>query len=206
MPRWVETTYTMKHLSILLIVATSLGAFAQNDLQTAWQRREHTELTSMRVLASWSVTNMAVSGLAIGKAEGSARYFHEMNLYWNAVNLGIAGLGFINVAKARKRSSPPTLSEALEAQQTVEKIILFNTGLDFAYVAGGFYLLEKSKNDLAQQDRLKGFGQAVAVQGGFLLVFDLANYFIHRSNAPRLKKVLDRVTVTGNGVGMVWKL
>ena len=196
----------MKYFSILLIVATGFSSFAQNDLQNAWQRRERTEQTGMRVLAGWSVANMAVSGLSIGKAEGSTRYFHEMNLYWNAVNLGIAGLGFINVAKARKRTNPPTLSEALEAQHTVEKVLLFNTGLDLAYVASGFWLLEKSKNDLGQQDRLKGFGQAVAVQGGFLLVFDLTNYFIHSANAPRLKKVLDRVTVTGNGVSMVWKL
>jgi len=196
----------MKYAFLFFIVVVSAPLFAQNDLQNAWQRRARTEQTGMKILAGWSVANMAVSGLAIGNVEGSTRYFHEMNLYWNAVNLGIAGLGFINVAKSRKRTTPPTLSEALEAQHTVEKVLLFNTGLDLAYVASGFWLLEKSKNDIGQQDRFKGFGQAVAVQGGFLLVFDLTNYLIHRTNAPRLRRVLDRVNVTGNGVSMVWKL
>ena len=197
----------MKHLfSISLLLLISPLAFSQNDLQDAWHRRERTEQTGMKVLAGWSVANMTVSAVAIGKAEGSTRYFHEMNLYWNAVNLGIAGLGFLNVAKSRKRSTPFTLSEAVEAQHGVETVLLFNSGLDLAYVASGFWLLEKSKNDLAQQNRLKGFGQAVVVQGGFLLVFDVANYLIHRQNAPKLKRVLDRVNVTGNSVGLVWKL
>lgn len=190
----------------LALLVFNQTVFAQNDLADAWHRRERTEQTGMKVLAGWSVANIAVSAVAIGKAEGSNRYFHEMNIYWNAVNLGIAGLGFLNVAKSRKRSATFTLSEAVEAQHGVETVLLFNSGLDLAYVASGFWLLEKSKNDVSQQDRLKGFGQAVAIQGGFLLVFDITNYFIHRANAPKLKRVLDRVNVTGNSVGMVWKL
>jgi hypothetical protein len=193
----------MRFLFLLLFVGQPL--FAQTDWQEAYHHRERTEQTGMKVLAGWSVANIGVSAIAIGNAEGSTRYFYEMNLYWNAVNLGIAGLGFLNVAKARKRTTPPTLAEAIEAQKTVEKVLLFNTGLDLAYVASGFWLLEKSKNDLGQQDRLKGFGQAVVVQGGFLMLFDITNYLAHSRNAPRLRKALDRVSVTGNSVGMVWR-
>jgi hypothetical protein len=190
---------------VFLVFIFAQTAFAQSAWQEAWHKRERTEQIGMKVLAGWSLANMAVSGIAIGQAQGSTRSFHEMNLYWNAVNLGIAGLGFINTAKARKRTAPPTLSEALEAQKSVEKVLLFNTGLDMAYVASGLWLLEKAKNQPAQQDRFRGFGQAVIVQGGFLMLFDLTNYLVHSRNAPRLQKALDHVSVTTNGVGMRWE-
>lgn len=152
-------------------------------------------------LASWSVANLAVSGIAIGNAKGSSRYFHEMNLYWNAVNVGIAGMGLLAL---RKKNDNPTVSSVVKEHYTLQKSLLLNTGLDLAYVTSGFWLLDKSKTELTtlRQDRFRGFGQAVVVQGGFLLIFDLTNFFIHHADNPRLHRLLDNVQLTSSGVSM----
>lgn len=197
----------MRKITFQLVVLTllSTSALAQSDWQEAYHRRARTERVGMNILGGWAVANMAVSGIAMTQAQGSNRSFHQMTFYWNAVNLGIAGLGFVNTAKTHKRSTSPTLAEAVEAQKSVEKVLLLNTGLDAAYVMSGVWMLEKAKTDPTRQDRLKGFGQAVVAQGGFLLLFDLTNYLIHSRNAPHLRKALDRVSVTDNGIGMVWR-
>ena len=165
------------------------------------ERQARLQRTGTWTLAGWSLANLAVSGIAIGKAEGSARYFHEMNLYWNAVNVGIAGAGLLSL---RKKSPSPTLSSAVKEHYTLQKTLLFNSGLDVAYITSGFWLLDKSKTEttVTRQNRFRGFGQAVVVQGGFLLIFDVTNYLLHRSDNTRLHQLLDKVTVTNNGVSL----
>ncbi|MEI7583746.1 hypothetical protein [Runella sp.] len=186
----------------MAIVATlSLHAQSATTLQEITERQAHLQRVSTLTLAGWSVANLAVSGIAIGQAEGSNRYFHEMNLYWNAVNVGIAGIGLLSL---RKKHSSSTVSSVVKEHYALQNSLLLNTGLDLAYVTSGFWLLDKSKTELSpiRNDRFRGFGQAVIVQGGFLLVFDLTNYFIHRSDNPRLHRLLDTIAINGNGVSL----
>lgn len=188
---------------IFMAIGTTLSLYAQSaaTLQEITQRQAHLQRVSTWTLASWSVANLAVSGIAIGRAEGSSRYFHEMNLYWNAVNVGIAGMGLLSL---RKKHASPTVSSAVKEHYALQKSLLLNTGLDVAYVTSGFWLMDKSKTEIdpIRNDRFRGFGQAVIVQGGFLLVFDLTNYFIHRSDNPRLHRLLDNITLSGNGMSL----
>lgn len=188
---------------IFLAIMASLSVHAQSStsLQEITQRQAHLQRAGTWTLAGWSVANLAVSGIAIGHARGSNRYFHEMNLYWNAVNVGIAGIGLLSL---RKKHSSSTVSSAVKEHYALQNSLLLNTGLDLAYVTGGFWLLDKSKTEInpTQNDRFHGFGQAVIVQGGFLLVFDLTNYFIHRSDNPRLHRFLDTISINGNGVSL----
>jgi hypothetical protein len=122
-----------------------------------------------------------------------------MNLYWNAVNVGIAGLGLLSLRKAQQNA---TVSSVVKDHYTLQKTLLFNTGLDVAYMTSGLWLLDKSKTEMNQtrNHRFRGFGQAVLIQGGFLFVFDLTNYLLHRQDAPRLHRVLDKVALNSNGM------
>lgn len=185
----------------LMLFAGIRFLYAQSvpNLPQLTERQARLQRTGTWTLAGWSLANLAVSGVAIGKAEGSARYFHEMNLYWNAVNVGIAGAGLLSL---RKKSPSPTLSSAVKEHYTLQKTLLFNSGLDVAYITSGFWLLDKSKTEttITRQNRFRGFGQAVVVQGGFLLIFDVTNYLLHRSDNARLHQLLDRVSLNGNGV------
>lgn len=188
-------------LILTLLIASSLQAQSDSLFQTIVQKQFKLQRTSTRILAGWSVANLSVSGIAIGQASGSNKYFHEMNLYWNVVNVGIAGMGLLSL---RKQPTSPTVSSVVKEHYTLQKSLLLNSGLDIAYVTSGLWLLDKSKTEMTQvrSERFRGFGQAVVIQGGFLLVFDLANYIIHRADSPRLHRLLDQVNLSGNGIRM----
>jgi len=53
-------------------VLTSLQAF---DAE-----RTRLDQRGLRVLGAWAVGNLLVSGIAANQTEGSARYFHQMNV------------------------------------------------------------------------------------------------------------------------------
>jgi hypothetical protein len=96
--------------------------------------------------------------------------------------------------------------EIIKDFNSLQNFLLLNAGLDAAYIMTGFYLKERAKNS-SSAERLKGYGNSLLLQGGFLLLFDVSLYFIHQSNAdinfyPHLESFL----VGGVGVGFNWKL
>lgn len=122
-----------------------------------------------------------------------------MNALWNTVNLAIAGFGYYSSLQ----TDPAVLDLAgsLQKHQAFQKILLFNTGLDVGYIIGGLYLTERSKRPGVDGNRLKGFGNSIMVQGGFLFVFDLANYLI----ATKLNGTLPlRLGGTADGLGLLY--
>lgn len=155
--------------------------------------------TAMLTLGGWAVANIG-TGLALrGSTEGSAREFHTMNALWNTVNLGIAGFGYWSAMK----SDPGNwdLATSLGKHGSFQKVLLFNAGLDVGYIMGGLYLTERAKRPDVKQDQLKGFGNSIMLQGAFLLVFDLVNYFIASGRDNDLNLLLQS---TGNGVGLTF--
>ena len=192
-----------KTLLILMIFSLAHGVQAQqNALTDLNQSRLKVQTTSMWVLTSWSVANLAYGGIAAARTEGSTRYFNRMNVYWNVVNLGIAAPSLISSLR-KKNKLPTTLNESVEELHSLEKTLLFNAGLDAAYLMGGLYLLERAKNNPDQHDKFKGFGQSVLLQGGFLLLFDATTYLALRKSHRKAAEILKRVQFTGQSVGMV---
>ena len=188
---------------ILLLLLLAHGAQAQqNALTDLNQGRLKVQTTSMWVLTSWSVANLAYGGIAAARTEGSTKYFNRMNVYWNLVNLGIAAPSLISSLR-KKNNLPTTLNESIEELHLLEKTLLFNAGLDAAYLMGGLYLMERAKNSPDQHDRLKGFGQSVLLQGGFLLLFDATTYLALRKSHRKAAEILKNVQFTGQSVGVV---
>jgi acyl-ACP thioesterase len=143
---------------LTLLIASSLQAQSDSLLQSIVQKQFKLQRTSTRILAGWSVANLAVSGIAIGQASGSNKYFHEMNLYWNVVNVGIAGMGLLSL---RKQPTSSTVSSVVKEHYTLQKSLLLNSGLDIAYVTSGLWLLDKSKTEMTQvrSDRFEDLGK-----------------------------------------------
>ncbi len=162
------------------------------------------QTTGMAVLAGWSVANIAYGSIAAARGKGSNKYFNRMNVYWGAVNLAIATPSLIGSLRQRK-NPPATLKASIEELHSLEKTLLFNTGLDVAYVMGGLYLLERSKNTTDNPARLDGFGKSVMLQGGFLLLFDAANYLALRKSHRKAAQILQGVHFSGNSVGLILK-
>lgn len=162
-------------LLLFLFVCTCVPAQSLLEpLPLELQRMDHQQ-TAMLVLGGWAVTNIGVGLIGRANTTGATRRFHEMNAIWNVVNLGIAGFGYYT---ALREPAAATALGALTADVSFQKVLLFNAGLDVGYVLGGLYLTERARRPDADGDQLKGYGRAVMLQGGFLLAFDLVNYFI----------------------------
>jgi len=167
------------------------------------QERLSVNKAGMTILGSWAVLNIT-SGLAgYGLSSGSTRYFYQFNAMWNTVNLGLAGLGYYQTTL--KSELVLSLSETLKAQNQTENIFLLNSGLDIGYIAVGAFLYESSKHASKNSDLLKGYGQSLWLQGGFLLVFDAIMYWKHQVHSKVLYEVLDNISLSEQGLGLVLK-
>lgn len=137
----------------------------------------------MLALGTWAIGNFAVSGYQMTRTKGSTYHFHEMNVLWNTVNLGIAVGGYLGASDLPSAMSSP---ELMQEYQNFSKILLFNTGLDVAYVMTGLYLRERSSNVSKHSNRLRGYGNSLMLQGAFLFAFDLVLVLINEHNIKEL--------------------
>lgn len=193
----------MKHayfLFLLAILSAESSLFAQRADSTVFiavnKQRIQSQKQAMYVLGAWSAGNIAwgAYGLSTVKS-GSERYFHEMNLMWNSINISIATFGLISTIKEKPVSDG---LETIKRFHQTEQAFLFNSGLDLAYVMSGLYLREFGRN--RNQDRMIGFGNSIMLQGGFLFVFDLVKYLGLRNKTKGVYKLLERTSFDGRRV------
>lgn len=179
-------------------------AWAQsNELTSYNQQRLQITRIGMLTLGGWAAGNMAVSGALLGKSSDHRHYFHQMNVFWNVVNLGLAGFGYYQAATSDPAAF--TLSESIKEQFGIEKLLLFNAGLDVAYLASGFYLIERSYRETKRATQLKGYGHSIILQGGFLLVFDTAMYFILHQGSDTVFSFLTHLQPASSGIGLMYR-
>ncbi len=165
----------------------------------AWNT-ERIELTrdGMYVLGGWGAASVAAGAIGYAIADDARwRGFHLMTAGWGLVDLGLAGLSLYNNDPAAAATLGP--AESLAAQLGIERILLFNAGLDVGYLTLGAWLWERG---LRKSDpRLEGFGQAILIQGAFLLAFDLGLYGLEAQHGETLRLML---TPGGAGVAGVF--
>lgn len=183
---------------MLWLAFLAIGADAP-DHDSLNAERIDTGIVAMEVLLGWSALNLVGSGLGYGLDEDRqrTRYFHQMNVMWNVVNAGIATAGLLGLRN--ELGQTVTATGALEEAMSFEKILLFNAGLDLAYIAAGGYLYERGRR--TDSVRLQGYGQSLWLQGGFLFAFDLAVYFLTRQHSADM---LEGLRLTGNGLAFSW--
>ncbi|MFO7659063.1 MAG: hypothetical protein R6W78_18535 [Bacteroidales bacterium] len=180
----IETHKQLLRLRLLLIflMAVSLmpALHAQQHFEEYRLTGIRTNTTGMIVLGSWALANMATGIYGWSKNTGPNKYFHQMNLFWNTVNLSIASVAFYNLYTTD--FSFMGQEEFLAKQMKMEKTLLINSFLDIGYIGTGFLLKHLSENSVNRQALLKGYGNSLLLQGGFLLVFDLILYGIIRAD------------------------
>ena len=191
----------MKKIGLLFcIIVQSLSSFSQqNELVTFEKQKANITKKSMLVLGGWSAANIIVSAFATKTNNDEMHYFHQMNVQWNSINLLFAALGYWGADL--QKNGKGTLASVLKHQGGTEKTYILNLGLDVGYIAVGLYLTERSKSR-KKPAVLKGYGNAIMFQSAFLLLYDAANYFIHRKHGKKLDKMLDKVQLSG-GIGGV---
>lgn len=150
-------------------------------------------------LGSYAVTNFVVGGIGYATSQDEAtKHFHEMNVMWNTVNLGLAVPGYL---KAKRGGKALTLEEMMKEQKKTEIIFLVNDVLDLGYIATGIWMRNEAANQTDRADMFKGYGNSLILQGSFLLAFDAYAYYLHRNHAKQLS-MLNKVSVHTSGAGV----
>ena len=160
--------------SISLVFSQEIGAI---DFYT---KSNQINTSGMYVLGGWAVANIAGGAIGWANSTGSTKYFHQMNLFWNTVNLGIAGFALYNSFNTDISMLSP--DEMLAKHVKTENLYLINAGLDVVYIGTGFLLKHLSVSNIKRQDLLKGYGNSIILQGGFLMIFDLIMWGVQRNH------------------------
>jgi hypothetical protein len=184
---------------VLFLLFIPWNAIAQEipELTAFNQTRINYNESGMIILGSWAVGNMIWGGIGASNSTGQTKAFHQMNIYWNSVNLIIAGFGFW---QANGEIANSDFFGTTNSQQKIEKILLFNAALDVAYMAGGMYLKERGLR--LNKDKFIGFGKSIILQGAFLFTFDALMYTFHAVHAKELPAIVQQISIQPNGFSM----
>jgi hypothetical protein len=188
---------------ICLLLISSYLQGQSNVWDSLNKRRLAINQQHLYVLGAWAGANIVQGTISASNTTGSARYLHQMNAYWNTVNLAIAGLGIWALKMQLNQAITP--AGLMKEQKTVEKLLLLNTGLDVAYIMTGLYMKEKGLR--LNNDRNTGFGNSLVLQGSFLLVLDLVQYFAHQKNGKAIQEQANKIQwgVGANGLGLSYR-
>lgn len=180
-------------LAFVLIFPTELAAQSINSIEDFNVVRLDYNQKAMLILGFWAVSNIIWGGISMRKAQGESKGFHEMNFYWNLVNLLIAGIGYW---QAQQENLDLNIWQTIENQQSITKILWLNFGLDLGYIAGGFFLIERGLRKA--KIRLVGFGKSIVMQGLFLLVFDGILVGFHEAHGRELSGIFSFIGLIMN--------
>lgn len=176
----------------------SVGLHAQTLDEINEIRFRHTKNGSI-ALTSWAGANIITGTIGyFSTPAGEWKHFHEMNVYFNIVNLG---LGIPGLFARKEQQMNLSFEQTVKSQNQTETIFLFNGALDFTYITAGFVMREMAKNqtDQADKDRWTGFGNSMILQGGFLLIFDFIKYGIHKHNGKKLDSHWKKLSISPHG-------
>ena len=157
----------------------------------------------MTALGAWGLVNVVQGSISATNTVGPEHYFHQMSAYFNAVNVGIAAVGFLGIKKQLLKTN--TLNSEIREQQKIQKILLINSALDIGYF--GIGLLMRNSGIKNQNAKIQGYGGSIMLQGAFLLAYDLLQFGAHRKNGKRLGQKFGIWTLgpTTSGMGLAYR-
>lgn len=162
--------------------AQESGETGNIDLEAWNTSRLDLQKTGMFVLGSWALANFGLSGFMMTRTTGRPYFVHQMNVFWNVVNAGIATFGLISAYRGMPLLTEP---EILAEYGKFTRTLLINAGLDVLYITAGILLRLKGGEAKTQGTRLEGYGVSLILQGGFLLLFDAVLAVINSTLAAR---------------------
>lgn len=216
----------MKKLLTILLLFLSFHAFAQKDSLKRYNlMRINTTSHGMEILGGWGLINLGAGGYLnwgtgsktvtvnidgnqvperVSSISPEVKYFGQMNTIWGSVDFVTALLGYSSTQRLKNKNL--SAAELLKEQEKIQKIFKVNMYLDVVYLGAGTYL--RLAGDSRNSPMMKGYGDAVLMQGGFLLIFDALMYKAEKNNGNRLAHFLEKHPVTFNGrrVGILFNM
>jgi hypothetical protein len=216
----------MKKILTIVLLIISCQAFAQKDSLKVYNT-DRIRITSggMDVLGAWGLVNLGTGAYlnwgtgsktelvtigqntvatSVSKISPEVKYFAQMNTIWGSVDFVTALLGYTGVQKDIRKNL--SAAQTLERQNRIEKIFFVNGCLDVAYLGTGLYL--KLAGDSRNSVMMKGYGESILMQGGFLLIFDGLIYKSEKANGSKLRNFLEKhpISFVGRRVGIIFNM
>ena len=167
-------------LTVMLMVCSAPTLVGQETYKDFMSTTYRINSGGMLVLGSWAAANIISGAIGWSRNIDQRMYFHQMNFFWNVVNLSIAGVGLYG--SQMTDFSLWSGDEMINRQGKIQQLFLINAGLDIGYMGAGLILNRIAPKYPKNQNRLAGYGNSVMLQGGFLFIFDLVLYGIQRSH------------------------
>jgi len=171
-------TVTIGIVLVLLLLPSTVHA--QGSYADFYRESLRINNIGMAILGTWALTNISIGAYGWNQHTGQRAYFHQMNLFWNTVNLTIAGIALYG--NLTSDYGLLTGSELLDKQFKSQHLYLINGALDVGYIAAGSVLRYIAPRYPKNELRFNGYGNSVILQGSFLLLFDLVFYGLQRSH------------------------
>jgi len=216
----------MKKILTIILCIICCHAFAQQDSLKKYNT-ERVRITSngMEYLGGWGILNLGtgaymnwgtgsktiivnVGGTQVPERISSIspelKYFAQMNTIWGSVDFVTALLGYTGTQNNKNKKL--TAAETLHEQERIEKIFRINSYFDVAYLGAGLYL--KLAGDSRNSPMMKGYGESVLLQGGFLLIFDQLMLHSEKVHGDKLRNFLEKhpISFDGRRVGIIFKM
>lgn len=128
-------------------------------------------------LSSWALLNIGYSGSQLNKSTGQEYHFHKMNLIWGGIDLAVGIPTFIRSQRIYKGKVQLKLDKYNPKKYLA--IYSMNSWLDVAYIATGLIVKSRASHS-SDPEKLRGYGNSIILQGGFLFSFDSVMYLLHR--------------------------
>ena len=135
-------------------------------------------------LLAWAGVSFSLGVAMILQKDRRIRGAGSQFMAWAVVNGLIAILGArASLAKRQKVNAGilPAIETMRKDTRGLRRILWLNTGLDVVYILAGL-VLRQTKG--AEDARMHGMGEAVAIQGAALLFFDLVHALLIPQPAP----------------------
>jgi hypothetical protein len=177
-----------KYLCLLPLLLLCLSANAQSGAIDRFNLMQAETLKfGMLALGLWALLNILYSSIKLTKSSRNKRYFFQMNIYWNIVNMIIAGGSLYYILSTDPTAR--TLAESVDFHYWYLKLLYLSIGLDFAFLMLGAYLKELSKSSPKTEQHL-GWGQSIVLQSLFLLVLDITLVVLLEGPSEQLLRLL----------------
>ena len=134
---------------------------------------------AMPVLLGWAAGSIVAGVVWLRSASKFWRGLGSQFLGWGVIDGLIAGFTLRGAAKSAARLESGAISPAEHQRQWLqfERFVWLNVFLDIGYVLGGVWLKRSNPHD----PQRRGMGWGVAIQGGFLLIWDILLASVSRS-------------------------
>jgi len=183
-----------KYFLFFVLMASCTFAYTQSNLLSSInESRFDIQRKGMLVLGSWALGNMAIGAIRLGQTTGEDKAFQQMQIGWSLINMTIATWGYFGTQNTDYLTWDTY--QSVHEHYKMQKILLFNAGLDVGYMLGGAYLMERGKREVKNAERLRGFGRSILLQGAFLFVFDVSLHTFLSSDNAKLKPILNQSSI-----------